>query len=121
MIKLKHSSKGFTLVEVMIAAAILVLVIAELLCSFTYCMLLNESNNNLVLAINDAQYVLEDIKVLPYADIASYTPPVFNHLDNEVVTLNRNIGPNISEITATVTWNERERQRTHSIFTRIAK
>jgi prepilin-type N-terminal cleavage/methylation domain-containing protein len=112
---------GFTLIELMIAVAILLIVITGLLATLVYCILLNESSNNLVIATGDAQYILEQIKGLPYNDIANYTAPSFSNLNNETITLNRNIGATISEITVAVHWNERQRQKSHSITTRIAK
>ena len=54
---MKSSSKGFTLIELMISVAILLIVISALFVTFVYCILMNESNNNLVKVVNDAQYV----------------------------------------------------------------
>lgn len=115
------SLTGFTLLELLTAAAILVVVISGLLLTFVYCTVLNESNNNLVKATNDAQYVLEQIKGLPYEEISSYTPPVFGNLENESVTVSRTIGSTISEITVNVSWNERNGQKNFLLSTRIAK
>ncbi len=118
---IKFSSKGFTLLELLTAAAILLVVISGLLLTFVYCIVLNESNNNLAKATNDAQYVLEQIKSLPYEEISSYTPPAFNNLQNETIILNRTIGTTISQITVNVRWNERNAQKNFSLSTRIAK
>lgn len=117
----KSRNKGLTLLELMVAAAILLLVISGSLLTFLHCMFLNETGNNLVTAVNDAQYVLEQIKAIPYSDIASYTPPTFNNLSNESITLNRTIGSSISKITVNVNWQERQKPRVFSISTFIAK
>ena len=56
------SLTGFTLAEVILAAAILVFALAGLLSLFISCMLLNESSRNRATAIAQAQYVMEEIK-----------------------------------------------------------
>ena len=53
---------GFTLAEVILAAAILAFALAGLLALFISCMLLNESSRNRATAIGHAQYVMEEIK-----------------------------------------------------------
>lgn len=113
--------KGFTLSELMIAAAILLIAVLGLLAAFINCMLLNESNNNLVTAVNDAQYILEQLKGLSYSEIAAYTPPVLNNLSNETISLSRSIGTRIAEVTVGVSWTERQRSRNFQLSTRIAQ
>lgn len=54
--------KGVTLSELLIAALIIVTSFTALLASFVACLILNEANRNLVLAVSHAQYVMEDIK-----------------------------------------------------------
>ena len=58
----RMSLTGFTLAEVILAAAILVFALAGLLFLFISCMLLNESSRNRSIAITHAQFVLEEIK-----------------------------------------------------------
>jgi len=116
------SITGFTLTELMIAMGILLIAISGLLTTFVYCILLNESNNNLVTAANDAQYVLEEIKGLAYNNINSYTPPAFNNLENETIpnpTVVEISG--IKEVTVNVSWSERGRSRNWTLSTRIAR
>ena len=112
---------GFTLVELLIAAAILLIVLSGSIAAFVQCMILNDANANLAIAINDAQYVLEEIKGLAYGDITSYYPPQFNNLNNQTVTLSKSIGTNISEVSVNVGWVERQRQRNFVLSTRIAR
>ena len=118
---MRASDKGFTLLELMIASAILLIAICGLLATFVACALMNESNNNLVVATNDAQYVLEEIKALVYSDISGYAPPVFDNLEGEAITLNKDIGTQIAEVTVNVNWTERQRNKAVSLSTRIAK
>lgn len=115
------SLTGFTLLELMIASAILLIAICGLLVTFVTCALMNESNNNLVVATNDAQYVLEEIKALGYSDISGYASPVFDNLEGEAITLNKDIGTQIAEVTVNVNWTERQRNKAISLSTRIAK
>ncbi len=115
---------GFTLSELMIASAILLVAILGLLALLINCALLNESSNNLVTAVNDAQYVLEQIKCLAYSDIATYAPPALKQINNsETITLTRNyIDPNkLVEVTVNVNWVERQRNRNFQLSTRIAR
>jgi hypothetical protein len=115
------SVTGLTLLELMITSAILLIAICGLLVTFASCILMNESNDNLVVAANDAQYVLEEIKALPYADIQDYSPPALDNLQGEAITLNKDIGTQITEVTVNVNWTERQRNKAVSLSTRIAK
>jgi general secretion pathway protein I len=118
---MKSIYRAFTLLELMIAVAILLIAILSLLAAFINCILLNESNRNLVTATNDAQYVLEQIKSLAYSDIAAYTAPTFNNLTDELIALDRSIGSTIAEVTVDVSWTERQRNRSAQLSTRIAE
>jgi hypothetical protein len=88
-------------------------------------MLMNESNNNLVIAVNDAQYLLEQVKGLAYANINNST---LANLHNETVLYNGTITPgvteletNLKEVTVNVTWTEKGRNRAFSLPTRVAR
>jgi prepilin-type N-terminal cleavage/methylation domain-containing protein len=118
--KLRSWFRGFTLLELMVSVVILLMGIGGALLSFTYCFLLNESNNNLVTAVNDAQYVMEEIRQVAYANISNYTAPSFTNLNNESISLNRSLGTEIGEVTVNVNWEERQRQRSFSLSARFA-
>ena len=119
---MKLSGKGFTLLELVVSTGILLIVISGLLVSFISCLLMNESNNNLVTAVNDAQYVLEQIKGLTYNDIDNYTPPIFTNLNNETIPQPSVVETGgIKQVTVNVSWTERQRNRTFSLSTRIAR
>ncbi|MDP3732712.1 MAG: hypothetical protein Q8R31_06825 [Candidatus Omnitrophota bacterium] len=114
---------AFTLIELVVSTGILLIVISGLLVTFISCILMNESNNNMVIAVSDAQYVLEQIKGLAYNNIDAYTPPTFTNLHNETVP-NPNvveIVSGIKEVTVSVNWTERQREKTFSLSTRIAR
>ena len=118
---MKLSDKGFTLMELMIAAAILSIVISGLLSTFINCLLVNQANSNLITAANDAQYILEEMKGLAYSQLSSYTPLNLTNLKNENITLIKNINTSISTITVNVNWTERQSPRNFSLSTRIAR
>jgi type II secretory pathway pseudopilin PulG len=117
---MKLSDKGLSLLELMVTVGILAIVISGLLLTLVSCILLNQSNSNLVIAANDAQYALEQIKNLDYNDIDDYDPPAFNNLQNEDIIFTHNIGTEIATITINVTWTERQRQRSFVLSTYIA-
>jgi len=68
---MKSQVRGFTLSELMIAAAILILVLSALLVLYINCMILNEASRNLSIAASHAQYMMEEIKYTSFANIAS--------------------------------------------------
>jgi type II secretory pathway pseudopilin PulG len=119
----KLKQKAVTLLELVISAAILILAAVALLSSFIGCLLLNESNSNLVIALNDAERNLEQIKALAYNDISTYTAQQFNHLTNEdIVFSTSDINSRMKEVTVTVNWNERSnRQRQAVLSTYIGR
>ena len=122
----KLRDKGISLAEILVAVAILALVITGVLSTAITCLISNKRNNHLVKAANDAQYVLEQIKGLPYSAIASYTVPAFTNLRNESVAITRGVGTYIADITVTVQWKEGDCEqpqcyRSYQVATRVAK
>ena len=114
---------GFTLLEAMVAVAILLIAICSLLAALVNCLLLNESNNHLVTAFNDAQYVLEQIKQEAFDNIDSYTSPELSNLNNEDIPQPdvTDITSNLKEVTVDVNWSERGNPKNISLSTRIAR
>jgi len=119
----QRNKKGFTLLELMVSTAILLVALVGLLSTFVYSLLINETSHNFVVAANDAQYVLEQIESLPTFDlIDTYSPPQFDNLENEtvanpIVTLIRS---GLKEVTVNVSWTEKGRAKTFSLSTRFA-
>ncbi len=116
--------KGFTLLELMIASAVLLIAITGMLFTFVNCMLLNDLNGEMVTAANDAQYVMEQIKGLAYGSIDSYVPVQLANLAGESIpspTIAQ-VSPAVKEITVNVIWTDtRGRQRNFSLSTRIRR
>lgn len=124
---MRLSNRGFTLLELIIVTGILLIVVSGLLVTFVYCLLLNESNNNLVIAANDAQAVLEEIKGLTYNQIpgyiSSFNAERFTNLGSEQVSFpdsGQVFGASITEVTVNIRWTERQRIRDFALSTRIA-
>ncbi len=116
-----RKKKGFTLIELMFGVSIILIVLVGTLLAFVQLMILNESSRGLVVAANDAQYVLEQMKNEAYEDLASYVVPVFNNLDSQIVSLTRSIGSDIATVTVNVNWQERGNARNFSLSTCFAK
>lgn len=120
-----HRIKGLSLIELLMATIILILILSGLLLAFVSCILMNEANNNLVTAANDAQYVIEQIKGLAYGSISSFVnnfdQSQFTNLHNEAVIPNASVGSQIADLSVNVTWTERGRNRQFGLSTRIAR
>lgn len=123
----RKKNKGFTLVELMFAVSVLLISILALLSGFFGALFLNNSSNNLTTAVNDAQYVLEQIKGLDYTCIQNnfdgcYTLPEFSNLSDETVGLSCvSAGTNMSKVNVTINWQDKQKTRSFSLATYIAK
>ncbi len=110
---------GFSLVEVMITAVILLIVIGSLLLTFVQCIILNENNEDVTVATNDAQVILERLRAEAYSDISSECTNInaastttFNTLLGETVTCTVVAsGLNYKEININIAWDRRGGQR----------
>ncbi len=134
----KHmaSLRGFTLSELLLAAAILVFVLAGLLALFLNCLILNEANRNLTIAMTHAQYIMEEIKDEDFdgleakinngdwdldASAIQSAPYGLAALSNETIDVNATQSGNPLGISVTVQWNERgQRIRSTELDTLIA-
>ena len=120
----KRTIRGFTLAELLVAAALLALAVTGLLQLLIVCLLSNTANNNLTVAANDAQYVLETIKGLPYSDVDTCTFPSFtfnNLIDEQVPAPTCTDENNMTKVTVMVTWKERNAPKSFQLSTRIAQ
>ena len=73
---LRNTQYAFTLLELMIAAAVLIVALLGLLGVFTGCFGLNETAKNLTIAINGAQEKMEEIRNADFGTIiANYNGP----------------------------------------------
>ncbi len=116
---MKKIKSGFTLPELLLAAAILVFVLAGLLALFLNCLILNEANRNLTTATSHAQYVMEEIKNTGFASIkskadngdwdwstATIGSKGLTALNNESIGTNAT-GTDLLDIVVRVEWEDR--------------
>lgn len=116
-LKSAKKTRAFALIEVMITAGILIIISTALLATFVYCIVMNESNKNKVIAANDAQYVLEQITY----NSADYKLPTLV-LDNETIPAPTiTTTGNLKEVTVSVSWSERQANRSWSLSTKVAR
>lgn len=133
---MKSYCRGFTLSELLLAAAILVLVLAGLLLLFLNCLVLNEANRNLTVATSHAQYIMEQIKDTDFSDAETRintgdwdldtseiqsSPYNFTALNGEAIDASVTQSGNPLGVSVTVQWNERgQRSRSATLETLIA-
>lgn len=123
---MKNNQKGFTLPELLVAAAILAFALCALLVTFISCIFLNEANRNTVIATTHAEYVLEEIENTGFESIATgiaaggwdwdsadLSGEGLAVLNNESVDT-QSSGTNPLTVTVTVSWNDR-RGRVRSV------
>ena len=129
----KHSSKGFSLPELLIVAAILGYSLSVVLLTFINGNALNESSRNLITSIAHAEYVMEDIKNTAFSSLATNlangdwtwnNAAVASHgltpMNSESITTTYT-GSNPLDITVTVNWNDtRGRSRAKTLRTLIS-
>lgn len=110
---MRLSNKGFTLAELILAAAILAFAISGLLTLFINCIFLNTANSNVSIATAHAQYALEEVKKTNFTSIQSQTwdktiisAKGLIPLDSESVVINVT-GVKVLDVTVTVNWKDR--------------
>jgi hypothetical protein len=131
----KINIRGLTLAELLLAAGILAFVLSALLILFVNCVLLNQANRNLTLAISHAQYVMEDIKNTNFTEIktkidigdwdwsaADIATEGLTVLNNESIDTSHGSIDDPLEVTVSVQWeDQRQRQRQTGLRTLITK
>lgn len=131
----KLTKNGFTLLELMIGVAVLIIALVGLIAAYIGCFSLNENARNLTIAVNDAQCVMEEIRDIniptniiaqDWTSWAATDPPSgggCNRLDNEtiIVTYPSGTGAIPLEILVTVNWTERGRQKSTRLATLLSE
>ena len=119
----KKSNGGFTLLELMITAGIMVVAITGLLSAFISASFLNQACRNKVIAVNDAQYVLEKLINVTYSDLTTHTEDDFAdlNLNNEIVSVGVSEASGIKTATVYVNWTDRGQTKSFNITTQIAQ
>lgn len=141
-------AKSFTLAELMLIAVFLTVVFVALIASFLTCFVLNETNRNLSIAVTHTQYIMEEIKDNAYTVAGfnnlrtagslqwnwnaetDFTNRGLNYLNSEntAVTFTdaltggaANASTELLDVTVTVNWSDRARNKTMSVKTLIAE
>ena len=100
---------GFTLMELMIAAGVLVFALLGLLAVFIGCSGLNETARNLTIAINGVQREIEGIRNLPFNQIdeldgSSFEITGIADSESEGIIEVDDSNPELLVVTVTVCW-----------------
>jgi type II secretory pathway pseudopilin PulG len=112
MIRYKYNS-GLTLLELMIAAAILVVAVSGLLATFTGFFSLNEGTRKLTLAITSAQEKMEEIRDSDLATLyttyndTSFDPDGFGPSEAKGAIRINNLDPDLLRAYVSISWRER--------------
>ena len=125
---MKLSNKGFTLVELLLGAAIMAFALTAFLVIFINCIFLNTSNSNQSIATAHAQYALEEIKSTNFTSIVSQTwssaeitAKGLAPLSSESIVINAT-GTSVLDVAVTVSWRDRGiRDRSYALETLIAE
>lgn len=108
----RMSLAGFTLLEIMIATAVLVIALTAILASYIACFELIAISKNLSLAMNACQAKIEEIRDFAFTQI----PTFYNNYTFEVaqmpagsskgVVLVDSSDPDLLQVTVTVCWRQ---------------
>lgn len=105
--------KGFSLVELLLAAVILAFTLTGMLAVFTSCLFLNDANRNLAIATGHAQFAMEELKQAAFQSIAganwnsaAITAKGLSPLDNEQISINVS-GSSLLDAVVNVSWKDR--------------
>ena len=111
--------KGFTLLELILAAVMLAVALSVVLIEFLSCSLLSEASRNLTRATMHAQYVMEDIKNNTFADIKAKIDSGYWDWDSNAISSHGlsplrdesidtdESGTDLLDITVKVSWDDR--------------
>lgn len=129
----KRAAKGFTLMELMISAAILVTAIIPVLLLFYNYLVIMEMNRNTTIAVNDASFILESMISTPsltvskvvtdYPQGADVADMIGNRkLTNETIVVSyQDTTADPLVVTVQVNWQDqvKVRNRVQTITTKI--
>ena len=104
-----HDQQGLTLVELLIAAVILIVAFTGVLLTYIKCVELSELSKNASIALSAAKNRLENIKNTPFNQIfANYNNVSFNPvgLTGKGVSYVDNSNPDLLKVTISVSWRQ---------------
>jgi len=112
----KKSTRGFTLIELMLSLALVLIASAGMLEAINASNLLSIEAREATIAMNDARAVLERVKITSLASLpnngtlnagsiwADLNTFVSNSLANQQITVTGDAGTSVRQITVTVSW-----------------
>ncbi|MCX7927118.1 MAG: type II secretion system GspH family protein [Candidatus Omnitrophica bacterium] len=109
--------RGFTIIELMVVAGILVISITALLGSIVASYRLLQSEINKAIAALDAQYVLEKLKSESFDALSSRTDINFTNLANESINVKVTQTGQKKIVNVTVNWIENGETRSFLLST----
>jgi prepilin-type N-terminal cleavage/methylation domain-containing protein len=129
----KNKQSGFTMVEMLMTAAILGYALSVVLAGYVNNVALDEASRNLSSAVSHAEFVLEDIRNASFGSVATnitggnwnwntstVTTKGLTALNSESIAATSS-GTNPLDITVTVTWNDTHgRSRSRALKTTIS-
>lgn len=121
-----NGRKGFTLLELICAVAILVVALVGLLSSYAGCFNLVESSTNTSIAVNEAQRIMEEMRTRNLTNIVSEDWLAWvedkgcNCLNHETINVSY-IGADPLQISVKVGWKEKERTRNVELVTLLTE
>ena len=122
---------GFTLVELLIATAVLLVAITGLLIAFRSPAVLNEMARDTTIATQDASRIIEQMRVTPFANIQTTNWDTWatnngaknllptSDTNEQVVVTYTTLDSSLLEVKIQINWTRRSRSRNIRLTTRI--
>ena len=128
---LAKKRQGFSLMEVVVSMAVFVIALMTLMAFYTTTAQLNESSRNLARATNDLRMVVEGVRDLSSAGLATVTATNWTNwatgegltsLRDEVVNVTFvDINADPLQVNVQISWTERGRARTAAVDTLVTQ
>lgn len=112
---LRGNLKAFTLIEVMLGAALLVTVLVSIIAVYMICFELVSTSRNMTFAVNEAQAMMEEIRdydfyiIYSYYNNKTFTVSEITSGNSRGVVYVDNSNPSLLKVTISVCWRDRTR------------
>jgi len=117
--KLSQNQKGFSLIELMVAVAILALVAIGLFQAFSVAFQSMADSKDRTIATNYAQQILEDYKNLHFERIQPFSGPIADSKFYQTISVSQ-IEDNLKRVIAEISWDDRNNnEKSISAVTKI--
>ncbi len=117
--KLSRNQKGFSLIELMVAVAILALVAIGLFQAFSVAFQSMADSKDRTIATNYAQQILEDYKNMHFERIQPFSGPIADSKFYQTISVSQ-IEDNLKRVIAEISWDDRNNnEKSISAVTKI--